>query len=66
MVREAEALSAQGIKEINLIAQDTTSFGKDRGEGLEALLKGLVPVKGIEWIRLLYLYPGRITDELIS
>ncbi|HBG46557.1 MAG TPA: 30S ribosomal protein S12 methylthiotransferase RimO [Deltaproteobacteria bacterium] len=66
VVREAEALSAQGIKEINLIAQDTTSFGKDRGEGLEALLKGLVPVKGIEWIRLLYLYPGRITDELIS
>ena len=66
VVKEAESLASQGIKEINLIAQDTTSFGKDRGEGLEPLLKKLIPVKGIEWIRLLYLYPGRITDEVIT
>lgn len=66
VVKEAESLAAQGIKEINLIAQDTTSFGKDRGEGLEPLLKKLMPIKAIEWIRLLYLYPGRITDELIT
>jgi len=66
VVKEAESLAGQGIKEINLIAQDTTSFGKDRGEGLEPLLKKLIPVKGIEWIRLLYLYPGRITDEVIT
>ncbi|HEY4708166.1 MAG TPA: 30S ribosomal protein S12 methylthiotransferase RimO [Thermodesulfobacteriota bacterium] len=66
VVKEAESLAAQGIKEINLIAQDTTSFGRDRGEGLEPLLKRLIPIVGIEWIRLLYLYPGRITDEVIS
>src|SRR3972149_2933450 len=66
VVKEAESLAAQGIKEINLIAQDTTSFGRDRGEGLEPLLKRLIPIVGIEWIRLLYLYPGRITDEGIS
>ena len=66
VVKEAEQLGAQGIKEINLIAQDTTSFGRDRGEALETLLKKLVKVDGIEWIRLLYLYPGRITDGLIS
>lgn len=66
VVKEAESLAAQGIREINLIAQDTTSFGRDRGEGLEALLKRLVKVDGVEWIRLLYLYPGRITDGLIS
>jgi ribosomal protein S12 methylthiotransferase len=66
VVKEAESLAAQGIKEINLIAQDTTSFGKDRGASLETLLRRLVKVKGIEWIRLLYLYPGRITDGLIS
>lgn len=66
VVKEAESLAAQGIKEINLIAQDTTSFGKDRNASLESLLKRLVKVKGIEWIRLLYLYPGRITDGLIS
>lgn len=66
VVREAEQLAAQGIREINLIAQDTTSFGRDRDASLESLLKRLVRVDGIEWIRLLYLYPGRITDGLIS
>lgn len=66
VLKEAESLAGQGIREINLIAQDTTSFGRDRGEGLETLLKRLVKVDGIEWIRLLYLYPGRITDGLIS
>ncbi len=66
VVKEAESLASQGIKEIDLIAQDTTSFGADTGEGLEPLLQGLIPIKGIEWIRLLYLYPGRITDTVIS
>lgn len=61
VVKEAESLAAQGVKEINLIAQDTTSFKE-----ITALLKNLIPLKGIEWIRLLYLYPGRITNELIS
>lgn len=66
VIKEVSSLAAQGIKEVNLIAQDTTSFGHDRGEALETLLKKLVKVDGIEWIRLLYLYPGRITDGLIS
>lgn len=66
VVREAEQLAAQGIREINLIAQDTTSFGRDRDTSLEKLLARLVKVGGVDWIRLLYLYPGRINDRLIS
>ncbi|MBI1910954.1 MAG: 30S ribosomal protein S12 methylthiotransferase RimO [Deltaproteobacteria bacterium] len=66
VVKEVESLAEQGVKEINLIAQDTTSYGSDRGAELKGLLKTLIPVKGIEWIRLLYLYPGRISDDLIS
>jgi len=66
VVREAEQLAAQGIREINLIAQDTTSFGRDRDTSLEKLLMRLVKVDGVDWIRLLYLYPGRITDGLVS
>lgn len=66
VIKEAAELAAQGIKEVNLIAQDTTSYGADRDGSLSELLRGLVGVKGLEWIRLLYLYPGRVTDELIS
>ncbi|MBI5887769.1 MAG: 30S ribosomal protein S12 methylthiotransferase RimO [Deltaproteobacteria bacterium] len=66
VVREAASLAGQGVKEINLIAQDTTSYGFERGGELIRLLRALVRVDGIEWIRLLYLYPGKITDELIS
>ncbi len=66
IVKEVEFLSEQGVKEINLIAQDTTSYGVDRGYRVETLLRKLTGVEGIEWIRLLYLYPGRITDELIT
>lgn len=66
VVKEAESLAAQGVKELNLIAQDTTSYGLDKGCGLTELLRKLIPIKGVEWIRLLYLYPGRITDELIK
>jgi len=66
VLKEAASLASQGIKELNLIAQDTTSYGADRGESLPGLLRGLVGVRGLEWIRLLYLYPGRVTDELIS
>lgn len=66
VLKEAASLAGQGVKEVNLIAQDTTSYGADRSESLPELLRGMVGVKGIEWIRLLYLYPGRITDELIT
>lgn len=68
VIEEARNLVAQGVKEINLIAQDITAYGKDRDDGatIEALLKALVQVKEIVWIRLLYAYPGGITDELID
>lgn len=68
VIDEAKALAAKGIKEVILIAQDTTKYGQDiYGEyKLAALLKKLVKIDGIEWIRLYYCYPQRITDELIE
>ncbi len=67
VIKEIENLAAQDVKEINLIAQDTTSYGIDRNDetGLESLLKKAVKIDGIKWIRLLYLYPCRITKNLI-
>lgn len=68
IVAEAEKLASEGTKEIILIAQDTTRYGLDiYGElKLSDLLKKLDKIEGIEWIRLLYCYPDRITDELID
>ena len=66
--QEARNLAAKGVREINLIAQDITAFGADRndGTGIEPLLRELVKVEGIRWIRLLYAYPDGISDELIE
>ena len=68
IVREAEALAARGVKELLLISQDTTFYGIDRGErgALARLLGALQKVDGIEWIRLLYLYPTTIGDDLLD
>ncbi len=68
LVEEATALSQNGVKELVLVAQDTTLYGKDLyGESrLPELLKRLCRVDGIEWIRLLYCYPEHITDELLD
>lgn len=68
IVQEATQLAAQGVKELLLISQDTTFYGIDRGErgALPKLLAALNEVDGIEWIRLLYLYPTTITDEVIN
>lgn len=68
IIKEAQALADKGIKELIIIAQDTTKYGaKLYGEYmLAALLKELVKIDGIEWIRLYYCYPDRITDELID
>ena len=68
VVREAEELAAKGIKEIILIAQDVTNYGTDiYGRfALPELLRKLVKTEGIEWIRLMYCYEDRITDELIE
>lgn len=68
VIAEAKTLASKGIKEVILIAQDTTKYGQDiYGEyKLASLLKELVKIDGIEWIRLYYCYPQRITDELIE
>ncbi len=67
VVREVNNLAALGIKEINLISHDTTYFGRDRKEpALGPLLKKLLEVKGIEWIRLLYGYPEEVDDSLLE
>ncbi|SHJ51656.1 SSU ribosomal protein S12P methylthiotransferase [Malonomonas rubra DSM 5091] len=68
VVKEARNLAAQGVKEINLIAQDITAYGMDRADGatIETLLKELVKVEEIDWIRLLYAYPEGVSDELID
>ena len=68
IVQEARQLAAQGVKELLLISQDITFYGIDRGErgALPKLLRALNEVAGIEWIRLLYLYPTTITSEVID
>ena len=68
LVKEAEELAQKGVKELILVAQETTLYGKDLyGEKkLPELLKRLCGVSGIEWIRLQYCYPEEITDELIA
>ena len=68
LVKEAEELAEQGVKELILVAQETTVYGKDiYGEkSLHKLLKELCKVGGIQWIRLLYCYPEEIDDALIQ
>lgn len=66
---EARALVAGGAKELILIAQDTSMWGRDRAirrGGLAALLERLHTIEGLEWIRLLYLYPATVDRELID
>jgi ribosomal protein S12 methylthiotransferase len=68
IVAEARQLAAEGVKELNLISQDTVNYGVDLGirQGFTALLRELVKVKGLRWIRPFYLYPQQVTDELID
>lgn len=68
IVEEAESLARDGVKELILVAQDTTRYGEDRyGEfKLPELLQRLCKIDGLVWIRLLYCYPERITDELLE
>lgn len=65
---EAKILAENGVKELLVIAQDTTRYGEDiyRELKLPELLKKLCKIDGIRWIRILYCYPDRITDELID
>ena len=68
LVEEATRLAQSGVKELNLVAQDLTHYGieNDYQENLAGLLRQLVKVEGIEWIRLHYAYPDNFTDEVID
>ncbi len=72
LVREARALEAQGVKELNLVSQDTTWYGRDlkRGDpgapGLPELLRALLGGTTIPWFRLFYMYPSGITREMVD
>ncbi len=69
IIKEAKELAENGIKEVIVLEQDTTKYGidfKDKKVNIVDLLHGLLEIKGLEYIRLLYLYPDEITDELIE
>jgi ribosomal protein S12 methylthiotransferase len=68
VIKEAELLAQGGVKEINLIAQDLTAYGRDRKDGttLYGLLRDLDQVRDIAWIRLLYAYPNYLDDALLK
>ncbi len=67
LVAEAEMLASQGVRELNLIAQDLTAYGRERRDGttLVGLLRALCKVNGVEWIRLLYCYPNYLDEPLL-
>ncbi len=68
VVAEAEALVAEGVREVTLIGQDTTCYGEDLGlkDGLALLLDRLAQIEGLTWLRFLYAYPNRITGQLLD
>jgi len=68
VIREAENLAKQGVREITIVGQDTTSYGEDLGlhDGLPMLLRELGKIPELVWVRFLYCYPNRVTDALIA
>jgi ribosomal protein S12 methylthiotransferase len=68
ILQEAGQLAAQGVRELNLIAQDSTDYGRDLGlaDGPARLLRGLNEIESLRWIRLFYLYPNRVTGSLLD
>ena len=68
LLEEARQLAADGVRELNVIAQDTTRYGEDLygKPSLDRLLTGLCKIEGLHWSRVLYCYPDSITDELID
>lgn len=68
LLAEARLLVRRGARELNLIGQDITAYGLDRGErgGLVSLVRALCAVRGVRWIRLLYLYPSRVDDGIVD
>jgi ribosomal protein S12 methylthiotransferase len=63
---EVNGLAEKGVREINLIAQDMTSYGRDIGTNLEDMLRTLAGIEGVKWIRIHYCYPWGLTDSLIG
>ncbi|MFQ5718857.1 MAG: 30S ribosomal protein S12 methylthiotransferase RimO [Acidobacteriota bacterium] len=65
---EANRLAAEGVREINLIAQDSTAYGSDIGmtQGPATLLTALSGIDGIRWVRLFYVYPNKLTERLLE
>jgi ribosomal protein S12 methylthiotransferase len=68
VVREVERLAAAGVKEINLVSQDTVAYGRDRSDkpSLAGLVERIADVPGIRWVRLFYLYPETLDDGLLE
>jgi ribosomal protein S12 methylthiotransferase len=67
VVREVQQLTSQGVKEIILIAQDLAAYGRDRGtDELVPLLRELVAIEDLKWLRMLYMYPENISDEFLD
>ena len=68
LIAEAQTLAASGVRELNLIAQDLTAYGRDLNppSSLAELLRKLSAVEGIRWVRLLYCYPNFVTDDLLE
>lgn len=67
VVKEVETLVANGVVEVNLIAQDLAAYGRDTGESdLFGLMRALVAIDGLQWIRCLYVYPEYISDEFLT
>src|SRR5215831_10704150 len=67
LVAESQRLAEQGVQELIIVSQDTMAYGKDLGltNGIAALLRSLLKVDGLKWIRFLYCYPNMVSDELV-
>lgn len=66
IVEEARAMISRGVREINLIAQDTTGYGRDIGENLPDLLEKIARIEGSKWLRVMYSHPATFDDKLIA
>src|SRR5215813_6571437 len=67
LAAESQRLAEQGVRELIIVSQDTMAYGKDLGlsNGIAALLRALVKIDGLKWIRFLYCYPNMVSDELV-
>jgi ribosomal protein S12 methylthiotransferase len=67
LVAESRRLAEQGVRELVIVSQDTMAYGKDLGlpNGIVTLLKELVKIEGLKWVRFLYCYPNMVSDELV-